>query len=214
MKCVRWVAVFIISVQATSLNATEWSTVVKPALSQVVRIEVLKDGDEHPTICSGVVLNATAGFVLTAAHCISGKAEDISITVNGRHAELARVNRNAKVEAAVLRFSPKKETAMPLAKESPEAGTDIAVLGFSFGVEKLVTQFGRIAQSYNEETGTIWLDANVIPGCSGGAIINVNGELVGMTSRIYYSGPSSLGAAIPVETLRDFVEQYLPAKNP
>jgi hypothetical protein len=36
---------------------------------------------------------------------------------------------------------------------------------------------------------------------------------VGMTSRVYYSTASSMGAAIPVEQIADFVEAYLPAKK-
>jgi S1-C subfamily serine protease len=105
------------------------------------------------------------------------------------------------------------DTEVAIAEKSPPAGEEVAVIGYAFGVAKLTAQFGRVAQSYNDETKTIWLDASVIPGNSGGAIIDAAGRLVGLTSRIYYSGPSSMGAAIPVEQIEDFVTPYVKVKK-
>ena len=188
--------------------ATDWAQVVRPASRQVPRLEILRGEDRG--ICSGVVLDADRGYLLTAAHCVPGKPEELSITVNGRHAEVARVNR--LLDLAVLRFSPKAEQAMPLAPETPPIGSECAVVGFGLGVEKLAVQFGRVSQALNDETKTLWIDGVMLPGNSGGAVIDVQGRLIGMTSRTYYSGPSSVGAAIPIEQITDFVQQYLPKK--
>jgi S1-C subfamily serine protease len=100
---------------------------------------------------------------------------------------------------------------MPLAPETPPIGTEVAVVGFGFGIDKIAVQFGRVAQSLNRETGTLWINSEVLGGNSGGAVIDAQGRLVGMTSRVYYSTASSMGAAIPVEQIADFVEAYLPA---
>lgn len=187
---------------------TDWTAVIKPASRQVPRIEILRTGETKPGICSGVVLNADQGFVLTAAHCTGTiKDRDItSMTVNGRHAELARVNE--LLDLAVVRFSPKDELTMPLATVTPGAGSEIAVIGFLLGSKQLHTQFGHIA-ARRDEDGAVVLDSQVLPGDSGGSIINPAGELVAMTNR-YYTG-TAIGLAVPVETIRDFVEPYLPA---
>jgi S1-C subfamily serine protease len=190
----------------------DWVPVVKAVEKGVPRIEIAVGDVEG--ICSGVVINKDSGFVLTAAHCVEGEnpALTVAITVNDRHAEIARVNR--KLDLAVVRTSLRPgDTEVAIAEKSPPAGEEVAVIGYAFGVAKLTAQFGRVAQSYNDETKTIWLDASVIPGNSGGAIIDAAGRLVGLTSRIYYSGPSSMGAAIPVEQIEDFVTPYVKVKK-
>jgi S1-C subfamily serine protease len=192
-------------------GTTDWSAIVLPAMKQVARIEILKDGEDKPGICSGVAINADAGFLLTAAHCVEGEPKQLSVTVNGRHAEIARTNR--LLDLAVLRFKVKDEQTMLLAEKTPPIGTEVAIIGFNFGVEKLAVQFGRVSQMLNAETKTLWIDGTMVPGQSGGAVIDANGRLVGMTSRIYHSGPSRIGGAIPVESLEDFLEPYLPAKE-
>lgn len=206
----RVVMAGMLAALSVSLQATDWTVIVKPALPQVPRIEVLHERSQQPGVCSGVVLNAQDGFLLTAAHCVEGDPAKLAITVNGRDATIEKSNR--LLDLAVLKFKAKRETAMPLARVSPQIGSEVAVLGFAFGIERIAVQFGRVTQSYNDETKTLWLDASVIPGNSGGAVIDEQGRLVGMTSRVYYSGPSNVGAAIPIEVVEDFVEPFLPGK--
>lgn len=187
--------------------ASDWSAIIKPLHKQVPRLEIMKGDDSG--ICSGVVLNAKAGFLLTAAHCVDGKPEDLSITVNGNHAEVARVNR--LLDLAVLRFEADNEQDMALAEKTPEEGTEIAVAGFLHGQEKIHFQFGHIA-ARRDDDGALVLDSTIRPGDSGGAIINAQGQLVGMSNR-YYQG-SAVGLAVPVERIRLFVNPYLPKVKP
>lgn len=195
------------------LALTDWSIVVKPALKQVVRLEMLREGESSPGVCSGVVINETAGYVLTAAHCVEKpEKEGLSVTVNGRHADVVRVNR--LLDLGVVRFDVKGEKEMALADSTPPIGTEVSIVGHAFGDAKLICQFGRIAQALNEPSQMIFLNADVIGGDSGGAVIDVDGKLVGITSRVYYNGPMHLGAAVPVESVRDFVKGYLPKAKP
>lgn len=182
-----------------------WTGVAKTASAQVLRLESLTDEEGEKGICSGVVISEV-GFLLTAAHCIPHAAH--SLTVSGRHAEAARVNR--LLDLAVVRFARKTETAMPLAAASPAQGEEVGVVGFAFGEEKVVVQVGRVAQAFNEPLKSILIDARVLPGDSGGAIVNAKGELVGLTQATYGSLRGTLGVAAPVEALVEFVESYLP----
>jgi S1-C subfamily serine protease len=59
----------------------------------------------------------------------------------------------------------------------------------------------------------MWVNADLIFGDSGGAVINYQGQLVDMSSAIYDQGPAHMGVAVPVETLRSFMKQYLPASK-
>lgn len=193
-----------------AMITTDWAAIVKPATKQVPRLEILKDGSDTPGICSGVVINKAAGYVLTAAHCVQGDAKHLSVTVNGRHAEIARANR--LLDLAIVRTILKDEQEMALALASPDIGAEVAVLGYAFGVEKMAVQFGRVSQ-FNGETKTLWLNLDLIFGDSGGPAIDAHGHLIGINSRIYYSGPAHMAAVVPVEQVRDFVEAYLPAKK-
>lgn len=188
---------------------TDWPTVVKPTVKQVVRLEIQTDSGKGT--CSGVVFNVEHGFALTAAHCVDHKrSENIDITLNGRDAEMIRINR--LLDLAVVRFNPKDETAMELAEVMPEAGTEIAVVGYAFGIKDPIPQFGRVSQPLNPETGFAWLNVDLIFGDSGGAAIDAQGRLVGINSAIYHQGPAHMAAIVPIEKVRDFVKGMIPVK--
>lgn len=192
-------------------GVTDWALIVKPATKQVPRLEILKDGSESPGICSGVIINKELGYVMTAAHCVDGPADSISITVNGRHAVILRSNR--LIDIAVLRTTLKDEEQIELAEESPAQGAEVAILGFAFGIEKMAVQFGRVSQTLNGETRSLFINADLIFGDSGGPVIDSDGKLVGLNSRIYYSGPAHMASAVPIEQIKDFVEHLLPPKK-
>jgi S1-C subfamily serine protease len=134
---------------------------------------------------------------------------NISITVNGRHALIVRSNR--LLDLAVVRPELKDEQEMPLAPESPEIGSELAVAGYLLGSKGLHVQFGRIAAKRSDDDALV-MDGVALPGDSGGAVIDAQGRLIGMTNA-YYRG-TAVGLAVPVEMVRDFVEHLLPKKKP
>lgn len=206
-----WTCIWLIAYTLHTF-AADWPSAVKAADKQVPRIEVLKAGEDGPGICSGVVLNVEPdhGAVLTAAHCVAGKADELSITVNGRDARVAKVN--ALIDLAVLRFEPDGEQAMALAPSVPPAGTEVCVVGYGFGISKLAVQFGRVSQAWNEETKALWISLDLLFGDSGGPAIDEQGRLIGISSRIYSSGPAHMAAFVPVDRVKAFVSPYLPKK--
>ncbi|HXG71344.1 MAG TPA: serine protease [Gemmatimonadaceae bacterium] len=197
----------VVGLVVVLLASGDWSAIVKPAAKHVARLEILQDGEDAPGICTGVVINRAAGFVLTAAHCVEGHP-NISLTVNGRHAIVAKTNR--LLDLAVVRTTLRDETQITFAPASPEVGAEAAVLGFAFGVEQMAAQFGRVSQTFNGETKLLWLNLDLIFGDSGGPAIDAAGRLIGINSRVYSKGPAHMAAVVPVETVRGFVEAYLP----
>lgn len=192
--------------------APDWPTVIKPVSDQVVRIEIqiTTAEDNDVGFCSGVVLDADRGFVLTAQHCVRRlPADAISIAVNGRHADVVRENR--VLDLAILHFDAKKERAMALAAETPPVGAEIALVGHAYGAKPQYVQVGRVALQLDDE-GRFVVDLTTIKGDSGCPIINDRGELVGLTSQINVAG-GYLGSAVPLETIRAFVKSYLPEKK-
>lgn len=194
------------------VGVVDWPLIIKPVADQVVRLEIVTaspDGDQN-AVCSGVVLDSARGFVLTADHCVAHlPGEGISVTANGRHAEILKENRI--LDLAVLKFQAKRETAMPLAAETPALGADVALVGFAFGDKAAQWQFGHVARM-KDDAGALRLDLVVVPGQSGGAAINDRGELVGLVQAVQFAagGASHVALTCPVEAVRDFVKAFLP----
>lgn len=184
---------------------SDWSGILKDAEKQVPRIEIADGGGKG--ICSGAVVQPEPTLppvVLTAAHCVSPTAE---VTVNGRHASVAQFNHI--LDLAVLEFRVKKELVLPIAQTDPVLGSEVAILGFPFGSETFHAQQGIVAAPYDRECKCLKLNADVIPGDSGGAVVNSKGELVGLTAAIYFNGPAHLGAAVPLSVVKDFLDDYV-----
>lgn len=205
MRRVQGFAVFVLCVHALALNAADWAVLVKPTEKQVLRLESQADGDERG-VCSSVVI--AENVVLTAAHCIPpGEPKSYALTIDGRHGEAVKVNR--LLDLAVVACRTRGAVIMPLAPETPPAGTEVALIGFGFGIDHLAVQFGRVSQPLNHETKLLFVNADILPGDSGGATMDAQGRLVGINSRVYSMGPSHMAAAVTLETVRDFVESFL-----
>lgn len=191
------------------LAFTDWSTIIKPALKQVPRLEALREGAQAPTICSAVLFNKADGYAITAAHCVEKpQGEWIAVTVAGRHAEIQRVNR--LLDLAVVRYDVKNEDQIELAEATPAVGSEIAIVGYPFGDGALAPTYGHVSQVLNDSMKLVWVNVDLIPGDSGGATIDLQGRLVGVNVLILYAGAGHMAAVVPVETVRDFVKPYLP----
>lgn len=191
------------------LAAPDWVQVIKPAFKQVMRLEMLREGKDEPGVCTGVVVNEDQGILISAAHCVrKPQVEGISITANGRHAEILRVNE--LLDLALLKTQIKGEKEMGLAEKTPDPGTPIAVIGFAYGDPDVMAQFGYVAQTQNKATKLVLLGADVIAGDSGGPCIDETGKLIAINSRIYPWHSAGLAGSAPVEQIRDFAQQFLP----
>ncbi len=184
-----------------TVAAQSWPDVVEHMDRSVVR--VLNGDGADVGYCAGVVVNAEAGHVLTAAHCVP---EKVSLTVDGRHADLVRINR--VLDLAVLKAKLKSATALTIA-DVPKTAMPIAVVGYPFGSESIVVQLGSVASAETRD-GEVWLNIDVLPGDSGGAVIDGTGKLVALAVGFRQSMAAHIGRAVPAHTLRAFLED-LPA---
>jgi serine protease DegQ len=203
-------AIGVAAVLTAGVAAADWPTVLQGVDARVPRLEV-QTGEGRGVCGSIVVAVKPQGLALTAAHCIATAPNDrIDLTLNGRDAHV--VASNTITDLGLVRFKAKHECPVELADVTPPMGSDLAVVGFPFGWEELHTQFGHVARSYNRETKAFMVNGDIIFGDSGGAIIDAQGRLIGMTSSIYARGPAHMGAAVPIEAIRDFLDDYLPVK--
>jgi S1-C subfamily serine protease len=199
---VRTLLAFLLLVGVSTPAAAQWPDVVEALIPRLVPFE---QPDVDGPSCTGSVINAAAGYVLTAAHCIPKDAGELAIA--GRDVDVKAINR--QLDLAVVKTRLRKEASqVALAPLMPRAGSAVAVVGFPFGARSLVVQIGVIANP--DVDGQAWINADALPGDSGGAIVDEQGRLVGVTLGYKAHGAAHIGRAATLETVRAFVADFLP----
>lgn len=193
---------------APAVRAQDWVAIVKDMDAKIPRLEMRAE-EGSGGVCSAVVYRVDPdrwALALTAAHCVRhDTAKRFDITVNRHHAEV--ILQNTLLDLAVVQFRASKEQAITRAPDPPQRGTPVAILGYAFGIESVAAQFGHVSQTVNRETKAIWVNADLIFGDSGGAVIDAQGRLVGINSRIYSAmGVAHMAAAVTIEEIEEFID--------
>ncbi len=165
---------------------------------------------------SGVVVDRN-GYILTNHHVIEG-ADEIFIGADARAPVRARlVGADPDTDLAVLQAAGRELTPAPLGDASRlRVGDVVLAIGNPFGVGKTVTQ-GIVSAMDRRQLGLatyedfIQTDAAINRGNSGGALINTQGEVVGINTAIISSsgGSHGVGFAIPINLARQVMRQII-----
>ncbi len=162
---------------------------------------------------SGVIMTAE-GHVLTNLHVVSG-AQFIRIGLwDERVTTATLVGGDVATDLAVLKIEGSNFPTARYADESKlEVGDVVLAIGNPRGFDRTVTM-GVISATRRNNLGSarfenfLQTDAAVNTGNSGGALINTQGELVGINT-VYLGEGLSIGFAIPAESARDVLEQIV-----
>ena len=162
---------------------------------------------------SGVIVSAD-GFLLTNNHVIEG-ASDIEVQLNdGRTAPATVVGSDPESDVAVLKIALDRLPVIAFANtDGLQVGDVVLAIGNPFGVGQTVTSgivsaLGRNQLGINTFENFIQTDAAINPGNSGGALIDTQGNLLGINTAIYSrsGGSMGIGFAIPANTARQVME--------
>ena len=154
---------------------------------------------------SGVIIDASNGYLLTNNHVID-KADEIMVTLHdGRQLSAQLIGTDPESDIAVIQISPENLTALPIADSTTLRVGDFAVaIGNPFGLGQTVTSgiisaLGRSGLGIEGYEDFIQTDASINPGNSGGALVNLRGELIGINTAILApsGGNVGIGFAIP-----------------
>jgi len=168
---------------------------------------------------SGVIID-NAGHIATNFHVIKGMEDIVVQLTDGRSSAASLVGTDPDTDLALLKISLKPLPVMPLGRsDTLRVGDIVLAIGNSAGLGQTVTQ-GIVSATGRSQLGLALLenfiqtDAAINPGNSGGALINANGELVGINTAILnrQQGIEGIGFAIPVNLVRG-VMQELEAKG-
>jgi serine protease Do len=165
---------------------------------------------------SGFFIDAE-GHVITNAHVIEGLFTRITVlTQDGQSLPARIIGKDDVVDLALLKVEGKEPfTFIPLEKPSPNMlGQTMVVMGNPRGVGTSVSRGilsgrGRALKTDERDYGNLLqTDAAINPGNSGGPILDIAGNLSGVT-QLRYPGAIGLNYAIPAETVREKVKEFL-----
>jgi serine protease DegQ len=165
---------------------------------------------------SGIVIDAREGLVLTNSHVIE-HADAITVTLtDGRKLKASLVGSDPPTDIALVKVPAEDLTAISSGdSDQLRVGDFVLAVGNPFSLGQTVTS--GIISGLHRSIGLdqyedfVQSDAATNPGNSGGALVNLRGELVAMTSAIYNATGADVGIgfAIPVNMVRTVTDQIL-----
>jgi len=183
---------------------------IASAILDVIPFQVpLPFHSEGLSLGSGFVVNE-GGYVLTNAHVLQN-ATDVRVVLSGGQREYAAriVGRDHATDTALLRIEG-NATFVPLPlghSDDLRVGEMVMALGNPLGLSHTVTQ-GLVSATERVVPGEnpplvdfIQTDSAINPGSSGGPLLNLYGEVVGINTAIV-SQAQLLGFAVPIDTVK------------
>lgn len=170
-------------------------------------------------IGSGVVVSED-GYIITNAHVAMGAPKITIKDYSGKtYSDVSVISFSTRLDLALLKINNLSNNLVPINftnSDNVKVGDIVFAIGNPFGFEMTVTL--GIVSAKNREIGSIQgfkysnliqTDAALNPGNSGGALIDINGRLVGINTVIASTSGSNsgVGFAIPSNQVREFIEK-------
>jgi serine protease Do len=173
-----------------------------------------RGGDDEPMqrgVGSGFILSSD-GFVMTNAHVVDG-ADEVVVTLTDRREFKARIiGTDRRTDIAVVKIDAAGVPAVKVGDVGRlKVGEWVIAIGSPFGLDNTVT--AGIVSAKQRDTGDylpfIQTDVAVNPGNSGGPLLNMRGEVVGINSQIYSRSGGFMGIsfAIPIDEAMNVANQ-------
>src|SRR5690554_6253916 len=166
---------------------------------------------------SGVIIDADAGYVVTNNHVIDD-ATNITVTLkDGRTFKAKVLGVDPESDIALLQLEdPENLTEIEIGNsDTLRVGDFVVAIGNPFGLGQTVTSgivsaLGRGGFGMDRLENFIQTDAAINRGNSGGALVDLEGRLIGINTAILgSSGNIGIGFAIPSTMMKSLVDQIL-----
>lgn len=170
---------------------------------------------------SGIVISKD-GYIVTNQHVVDGATSLKVVTSEGLTYEAELVGEDTQTDLAVIKVDTQGDELTPAefgSSSDLQVADDVMAIGNPGGMQlNSSATFGRVSalnrQVENSETGytikCIQTDAAVNPGNSGGALVDMDGHVVGIvSSKIVSTEYEGLGFAIPSDTVQPIVSDLI-----
>ena len=172
-----------------------------------------EDGEQQRPrgVGSGFIVS-TDGYLLSNHHVVEGADEIIVTLTDKREFKAKLIGSDRRTDIALLKIDA---SGLPTLKfgqpDKLKVGEWVLAIGSPFGLENTVT--AGIVSAKGRDTGDylpfIQTDVAVNPGNSGGPLLNMNGEVIGINSQIYSrtGGFMGISFAIPIDEAQRVADQ-------
>ncbi|MFH8133473.1 serine endoprotease DegP [Pantoea osteomyelitidis] len=167
---------------------------------------------------SGVIINADKGYVVTNNHVVDNATKIQVQLSDGRRYDAKVIGKDPRSDIALIQLSEAKNlTAIKIAdSDSLRVGDYTVAIGNPYGLGETVTSgivsaLGRSGLNVENYENFIQTDAAINRGNSGGALVNLNGELIGINTAILApdGGNIGIGFAIPSNMVKNLTAQMV-----
>jgi len=167
---------------------------------------------------SGVVINAEKGYVVTNNHVVNNATKIQVQLSDGRRYDAKVIGKDPSSDIALIQLQDAKNlTAVKLAdSDNLRVGDYTVAIGNPYGLGETVTSgivsaLGRSGLNVENYENFIQTDAAINRGNSGGALVNLNGELIGINTAILApdGGNIGIGFAIPSNMVKNLTAQMV-----
>lgn len=215
------------AIATTSTTSSSGTTIEAQQEAAIAKIEPAVVELEATTaqgqqIGSGVIIDLK-GDIVTNYHIVNGEESITAVLFNGRTVQAQLVGTNTADDLAVVRIQPFANMAVAQIGNSSAlvVGQEVLAIGNPLGITETATKgiVSALNRSVTESNGTtiskaIQTDAAVNPGNSGGALINLQGQLIGIPTLTAVNTESNTVAngvsfAIPSNLVQSVVQQIL-----
>ncbi len=206
---------------ARNTPAVRAAKAIGPTVVGITNKAVARDWFNNPVETEGVgsgVIFRKDGYIVTNNHVIDGAKELIVSLADGRSLKGKVVGADALTDLAVVKVN---------ASDLPEAvfgdsdqivvGEPAIAIGNPMGLEfqgsvtsGVISALNRTLDISDRRVKLLQTDAAISPGNSGGALVNADGQVIGINSaKVAASGVEGMGFAIPINTVRTVVEEIM-----
>ncbi|MGH9203367.1 MAG: S1C family serine protease, partial [Vicinamibacterales bacterium] len=190
-------------------------------LSETATIDVFGQLVPSSGVGTGFLIDEN-GTIVTNNHVVTGNdgqaVDEITVTLfDDREFSAEIVGRDQPTDVAVLRIDADDLTPLTLGSSSAlRVGEDVVAIGNALNLpggptvtKGVVSALGRLIQEANVTIpDAIQTDAAINPGNSGGPLVNINGEVVGITTAVI-GGAEGIGLAISIDSARPIIEELI-----
>lgn len=176
--------------------------------------------ERKSSLGSGVIVSSE-GYILTNHHVVEA-ADAIEIALaDGRKAKASIIGSDPETDLAVIKINMKGLPSITFGRsDQAKVGDIVLAIGNPFGLGQTVTMgiisaLGRTQLGINTYENFIQTDAAINPGNSGGALIDAQGNLIGINTAIFSQSGGSLGIglSIPTEIAKQIMKQIIQTGN-
>ena len=188
-----------------------------PFFRRFFNIPNMPQEQERQALGSGVIVDASKGYILTNNHVIEN-ADEITVTLKDkRQFEAKVIGADPDADLAVVQIKARGLTELQMAdSDTLQVGDFVVAIGNPFGLEQTVTSgivsaLGRSGLGIEGYENFIQTDASINPGNSGGALVDLDGKLVGINTAIMgpAGGNVGIGFAIPSNMAQQIMKQLI-----